>query len=98
MLVYGVGLRGREGLPASEVSAMARVTGGWYVELKPADDVDAAVARIADELHRQYVIGFSPRSLDDRLHRITVKVASTRGSFTVRARRSYFASSRADVR
>jgi Ca-activated chloride channel homolog len=98
LLVYGVGLRGREGLPASEVSAMARVTGGWYVELRPADNVDAAIARIADELHRQYVIGFSPRSLDDRLHRISVKVASTRGSLTVRARRSYFASSRADVR
>ena len=41
---------------------MARVTGGWFFELKPTDDLDAATARIADELHRQYVIGFTPRS------------------------------------
>lgn len=98
VLVYGVGLRGREGLHSSEVIAMARVTGGSFFELKPTDDLGAAIARIADELRRQYLIGFAPRSLDDRLHRISLKVANGRGAFTVRARRSYFASSTANVR
>jgi hypothetical protein len=95
-MVYGVGVRGREGLQTREVTAIARATGGWYFELRPTDDVAAAVQRIAEELHRQYVIGFAPRTLDDRVHRIVVKV--TKPGLTVRARRSYFASTKADVR
>jgi hypothetical protein len=52
--------------------------------------------QIADELHRQYAIGFTPSALDDRMHRIVVKVK--RPGLTVRARRAYFASSKANVR
>ena len=96
VMVYGVGVRGLEGLQTRELSAIARSTGGWYFELKSTDDVAAAMLRVADELHRQYVLGFSPRTLDDRVHRIDVKIA--RPGFTVRARRSYFASAHADVR
>lgn len=96
VMVYGVGVRGREGLQTRELSAIARSTGGWYFELKSTDDVAAAMLRVADELHRQYVLGFSPRTLDDRVHRSDVRIA--RPGFTVRARRSYFASAHADVR
>lgn len=96
VMVYAVGLRGREGLDLGALGALARATGGWAFELKPADDLAATAARIADELHRQYVLGFPPRSLDDTTHRIQVRVK--RPGLTVRARRSYFASSKADVR
>ena len=96
VMTYGVGVRGREGLEMRELTAIARATGGWYFELKPADDVVGRMQQIADELHRQYTIGFTPSALDDRMHRIVVKVK--RPGFTVRARRAYFASSHANVR
>jgi hypothetical protein len=41
-------------------------------------------------------LGFSPRTLDDRVHRIDVKIVNL--GFTVRARRSYFTSAHADAR
>ena len=57
--------------------------------------IPATMQAIADELHHQYVLGFSPEKLDDKLRRLDVKV---RGSgFTVRARRTYFAG-KADAR
>lgn len=96
VMTYAVGVRGREGLETRELTAIARATGGWYFELKPADDVAGRMQQIADELHRQYTIGFIPSALDDRMHRIVVRVK--RPGFTVRARRAYFASSQADVR
>jgi VWFA-related protein len=91
-LVYAVGVHGREGLDTSDIGAMARATGGWCFELKTADDLGATAQRIADELHRQYVLGFSPQILDDKIHRIDVKVKKS--GLTVRARRSFLASSR----
>ena len=90
VMVYAIGLRGREGLDTGELGALARATGGWYFELKPADDLAATVQRVADELHRQYLIGFTPQALDGKTHRIDVKVP--RGGFTVHARKSYVAS------
>ena len=89
VMVYGVGVRGREGLPTSEMRAITRATGGWYFELRAEDDVSAAMQRIGDELHRQYVLGFSPAELDGRVHRLTVR--TNQPGLTVRARRSYVA-------
>lgn len=89
VMVYGVGVRGREGLPTSEMRAITRATGGWYFELTPAADIAATMQRIADELHQQYVLGFAPESLDGRVHRLSVK--TTRKELTVRARRTYVA-------
>jgi hypothetical protein len=54
-----------------------------------ANDLHAAFARVAEELHRQYAIGFEPPKLDDKMHKIEVRV-STRG-MKVRARKEYFA-------
>jgi Ca-activated chloride channel family protein len=96
VMTYAVGVRGREGLQVRELTAMARATGGWYFEMKPDDDVAARMQQVADELHHQYAIGFTPRTLDDRMHRIEVKMK--RPGFTVRARRAYFASSKTNVR
>ena len=96
IMFYAISIRGREGLDTSELRALARATGGWSFELKPADDVVAAARRVADELHRQYLLGFAPASLDDKLHRIDVKVKKP--GHSVHARRSYVASSHEDIR
>jgi VWFA-related protein len=96
IMFYAITIRGREGTDTSELGALARATGGWSFELKPADDLVVAARRVADELHRQYLLGFAPRSLDDKLHRIDVKVKKSR--YSVHARRSYVASSHEDIR
>ena len=96
IMFYAISIRGREGIDTSELRALARETGGWSFELKPADDVVAAARRVADELHRQYLLGFAPPSLDDKLHRIDVKVKKP--GYSAHARPSYVASSHEDIR
>jgi len=96
VMFYAMSIRGREGIDTSELRALARATGGWSFELKPVDDVVAAARRVVDELHRQYLLGFAPASLDDKLHRIDVKVKKP--GYSVHARPSYVASSHEDIR
>ena len=84
ILLYAIGIRGRQGLSPGELGAMARRTGGWYTELRSSDDVGTTMQGIVDELHRQYVFAFTPQVLDDKVHRIEVKVV--RPGLTVRAR------------
>ena len=96
VMVYALGFRGREGLDSSDLAALARATGGFSFELKPGDDLAATTKRIADELHRQYVLGFPPASLDGKTHRINVTVSKP--GVTVRARRSYVALNDGHVR
>jgi Ca-activated chloride channel family protein len=90
VMVYSIAVRGRFGLDTSETGALANATGGRSLELKSGDDVAAAMRTIADELHHQYVIGFSPEKLDDKVHRLDVRVK--RPGVTVRARRTFVAS------
>jgi Ca-activated chloride channel family protein len=90
VMVYAIAVRGRFGLDTSEIGALANATGGRALTLTSADDMPAAMQRIADELHHQYVLGFASTSLDDRLHRLDVTVK--RRDLVVRARRMYFAS------
>ena len=53
-----------------------------------ADPV-STFARVAEELHHQYSLGFTPVKLDGKMHTLQVRV-STEG-LTVRARKSYLA-------
>ena len=53
---------------------MAEETGGGHFALPEGADLTATFARVADELRRQYVIGFSPGVLDGQLHRVDVRV------------------------
>jgi Ca-activated chloride channel family protein len=95
VLVYAIAVRGRFGFDMSELGALANATGGRAIELQSAADVPSTMQGIADELHQQYVLGFAPETLDDRLHRLDVKVKGA--GFTVRAPRMYFAA-RAEAR
>lgn len=74
-----------EGLPK-----LAAVTGGGYYELTRASDLSATFATIADELHHQYAIGFTPPALDGKMHALEVRVSGGEG-LIARARKSYLA-------
>lgn len=76
-------------LPDPGLARVAEETGGGYAEIRGGDDLAAAFARVADELHSQYLIGFSPPARDGKVHDIDVRV-SQRG-LTPRARRQYVA-------
>jgi VWFA-related protein len=92
-LVYAIGLRsqilGITTKPDKGLRKLAEETGGGYFELTKAADLNATFTRVADELHRQYVLGFSPTTLDGKLHKLEVRV--TKPGMVARARRTYVA-------
>jgi Ca-activated chloride channel family protein len=90
IMVYAIGIRGGDGRLSKGLRELALQTGGSFVELKGGDNLRAALQRVADELHNQYLLGFSLDALDGREHRLEVR-AKRRG-VTVRARRNYVAS------
>ncbi len=73
-----------EGLPK-----IAAATGGGYFELTSTDDLNATFTRVADELHHQYALGFTPTKLDGKMHALQVRL--TTEGLTARARKSYLA-------
>jgi hypothetical protein len=52
-------------------------------------DVPAIFARIGQQLHEHYVLGFSPESNDGRIRELTIQ--TTRPGITIHSRRSYVA-------
>jgi VWFA-related protein len=76
------------------VAALRDITddsGGRTEIVRGARDLDPATASIADELSRQYYIGYpAAGKKDGRWHTIDVEVRS--GNYRVRARRGYTAS------
>jgi Ca-activated chloride channel family protein len=80
---------GRVQQPDPGLKKVAAETGGGYFELTSTNDLSGAFARVADELHRQYALGFEPPALDGKTHRLEVRLK--RPGMTVRARKSYVA-------
>jgi hypothetical protein len=76
-------------LPDPGLARVATESGGGYLEIGPRDDLRAAFARVADELHSQYLLGFLPPKRDGKEHDLDVRV-SARG-LEPRARKSYVA-------
>jgi Ca-activated chloride channel family protein len=76
-------------LPDPGLARVAQETGGGYLEIRFGQDLAAAFARVADELHSQYLIGFAPPSRDGKRHDIDVRL--TQRGLTARARKSYVA-------
>ena len=76
-------------LPDPGLARVAQETGGGYTEIRFGEDLNAAFARVADELHSQYLLGFAPPKRDGKVHSIDVRLAQ-RG-LTARARKSYVA-------
>jgi Ca-activated chloride channel homolog len=76
-------------LPDPGLARVAEETGGGYAEIRFGQDLGAAFARVADELHSQYLIGFAPPKRDGKVHHVDVRV-SQRGMKPA-ARKSYVA-------
>ena len=76
--------------PDPGLPTIAGETGGGYFELRNADDLSGTFTRVAEELHRQYALGFEPTKLDGKTHKVEVKVKKP--GLKVRARKHYVAS------
>ena len=74
-----------EGLPK-----IAAATGGGYFELTSPRDLAATFAKVADELHHQYALGFTPERLDGKMHELTIHLSKP--DLSARARKRYMAS------
>jgi len=79
----------RPPMPDPSLGALALDTGGGYFELGSRDDLAKTFTNVVDELHRQYLLGFSPPSRDGAVHKIEVR--SPRADLTLRARKTYVA-------
>jgi Ca-activated chloride channel family protein len=75
--------------PDAGLRKVADETGGGYFELKKSSELAPTFTKVAQELHSQYVIGFAPTLLDNRVHKLAVKMKQP--GMTARARRSYLA-------
>ena len=98
VMVYAIGLESEffngqrrvRTRPDRGLRRLAEETGGGYFELKKTDELGATFSRVAQELHSQYTLGFTPATLDGREHKLVVRVKQA--GLTARARRSYIAS------
>ena len=76
---------------ADTLRALSDDSGGRTEIIVSARDLDPATAGIADELSRQYFLGYtSTRPKDGKWHTIEVKLR--RGNHTIRARKGFIAS------
>jgi VWFA-related protein len=75
--------------PDGGLKKLADETGGGYFELEKTSDLAPTFTRVAQELHSQYVIGFTPTLLDNKVHKLAVKMKQP--GMTAQARRSYLA-------
>jgi Ca-activated chloride channel family protein len=87
--VFGEDFARRMRTSPAYVARLAQQTGGGHFTLGAFDDVNATFSQVMQELHFQYVLGFSPAVADGRLHRLEVRVR--RPGLTVRARQGYLA-------
>jgi VWFA-related protein len=86
---YGGGRSFQSEKPDEGLPKIAAATGGGYFELTSTDDLSKTFTRVADELHHQYALGFTPTKLDDKMHTLDVHIEQP--GLTARARRSYLA-------
>jgi Ca-activated chloride channel family protein len=97
VMVYAIGLQvtyfnGQQRVrtsPDRGLKKLAEDTGGGYFELKRSADLGETFTRVANELHSQYVLGFSPETPDGRVHKLEVRVK--KGGMNARARKTYVA-------
>ena len=103
VMVYAIGLESEyfDGMrkvrtrPDRGLKRLAEETGGGFFELKKTDDLAPTFTRVAQELHSQYTLGFSPAVLDNKEHKLAVRMRNQ--TMNVRARKSYMATSDRDA-
>jgi len=98
-MVYAIGLESEVAIAPGRVQRtrpdrglrkLADETGGGYFELKKTAELAPTFTRVAAELHSLYTLGFAPPALDNKEHKLEVKVKMP--GQTARARRTYIAS------
>lgn len=96
VILYWIGMSGT-GTPEARPQIRANAglkyfveeTGGGYMRFAEIDEINRIMTEVAQELHHQYLLGFTPAVLDNKLHKLDVRVPQT--NYTVRARKSYVA-------
>ena len=94
-LVYAIAIDSADARESTRVNPEAlreitSLTGGYTEVVRTAADLGPATARIADELNKQYTIGYSSsRPPDGSWRAIRVRVRD--GEYFARARRGYYA-------
>jgi Ca-activated chloride channel homolog len=97
VMIYSIGLQndyfnGQQRVrsqPDRGLKNLSAETGGGFFLLKKTDELGPTFTRVAQELHSQYVLGFSPQVLDGKVHKLDVKLKKP--GMTARARKSYVA-------
>jgi Ca-activated chloride channel family protein len=97
VMVYSIGLESEyfngqrrvRSSPDRGLRSLSGETGGGFFLLKRTDELTSTFTRIAEELHSQYVLGFSPAVLDGKVHKLEVRIKKP--GQTARARKSYLA-------
>lgn len=97
VMVYAIGIESRfhNGAqwtvtrPGGAFRKMANETGGGYFELKKTADLNSTFSRVVQELHSQYLLGFTPTNLDGKEHKLEIRV--TKPGLNARARKTYLA-------
>ena len=85
----GLGAMLTADLPDPGLARVAQESGGGYIEIRAGQDLGAAFAQVADELHSQYLLGFAPPKRDGKRHDLDVRLMPK--GLTARARKSYVA-------
>jgi len=93
---YFNGVRQVQTRPDRSLRRIAEETGGGHFELQKSDLLSSTFTRVSQELRSQYLLAFAPDNLDGKVHKLDVRVK--RPGVSVRARRSYTASSDAPSR
>jgi Ca-activated chloride channel family protein len=97
VMIYAIGVESRfhngeqwtVTRPGGSFRKMATETGGAFFELKKTAELNSTFSRVVQELHSQYLLGFTPANLDGKEHKLEVKV--TKPGLSARARRTYVA-------
>lgn len=97
VMVYAIGLQSEyfngqslvRSRPDHGLKRLAEETGGGYFELTKTADLSPTFTRVAQELHSQYILGFTPTALDGKEHKLQVKIRGA--GMSARARKSYIA-------
>lgn len=99
VMVYSIGLEAEffngmrkvRSRPDRNLRRISDETGGGYFELQRTADLASTFTRVSQELRSQYLLGFAPATLDGKVHKLEVR--TTRPGVTVRARKTYLATS-----
>ena len=94
VMIYSIGLESNMMIGSQRIRTrpdrglrkLSDETGGGYFELKKTDDLGPTFTRVAQELHSQYSLAFTPAT-DGRVHKLEVVVK--KAGMNTRARKSY---------